>query len=58
LYLLHRNGVQAAMGKWPHVLSFSLSSETKESEIDYAIETIIACAKRLKACSAHIEADA
>lgn len=55
LYFLHRNGVQAAIGSLPDALSFSLSSETTEAEIDYAIETIIASVKRLKACSARIE---
>lgn len=32
-------------------LSFSLSFETTEEEIDYAIKTIVACAHNLRACS-------
>ncbi len=35
-------------------LSFSLSFETSEAEIDYAVKMIVACVEQLKRCSAKI----
>jgi cysteine desulfurase len=35
-------------------LSFSLSYETTEEEVDAAVETIVACVKKLKALSQHL----
>lgn len=35
-------------------LSFSLSFETKESEIDYAVDAIVESARKLKALNAHL----
>ncbi len=35
-------------------LSFSLSFETKEEEIDYAIKTIVECARKLQGLSHHL----
>jgi cysteine desulfurase len=65
LYALHRKGVYAARGSLEKVLhacgidpalahtalSFSLSYQTQETEIDRAAEEIIACVRRLRICA-------
>lgn len=62
LFALHRKGVYATLGHLSQLLrscgieeslansalSFSLSYETREEEIDYAIETIVSAVKKLR----------
>lgn len=46
-------GIESGLAKC--ALSFALSWDTKEEEIEHSIETIIACAKQIKRCSQEID---
>lgn len=51
-HVLISSGIDTILAE--SALSFALSCETTEAEIDYAIETITACAMQLKKCSSQI----
>lgn len=52
-HVLIASGVDSLLAE--SAVSFSLSYETTEEEIDYAIETIILCVKHLKQCSSALK---
>lgn len=52
LFFLNQKGVYASIEKNHSAVSFSLSRETTEDEIDRAVEIIVESAKRLSKCSA------
>lgn len=53
LFLLNRKGISAAL-VGESGLSFSLSYETRQVEIDRAVEVIVECAQKLKGLSVHL----